>query len=143
MPAGRNQVDYTDIGFKAITAKIDAVTITYDATKVNGSAAIGLAVMLSADDTIALTSDGAAVYGKLIRVSADNFATVQNDGFATLPGGLAAVLTRGKRYVGATGVAAARGYIRDVNTAVVAELGVAIGSIVNTADTTNVVVDLG
>jgi len=86
MTAGRNQVEYTDIGFQAQTYKIDGVTITYDRTKPNGigiAAGAGLAVTLSDDDTVALTADGSFVEGKVIKVEADGFATVQIDGFAT------------------------------------------------------------
>ena len=139
MPAGRNQVDYTDIWYGAITMKIDGVTITFDATQVNGinAAAQGKAVKLSADDTVALATDGSEVFGKLLQVTPDGFCTVQRRGFASLPS--TGTITRGTKIVGAT----TAGNIRSVNTAVAAELGVARGEVVNTADAAAVVVDLG
>lgn len=143
MPSGRDQVAYDDIDYTAITVKIDNSTITYDATHANGSSQVGLAVTWSANDTVALTQDGNHVAGKLLRVEADNFGLMQVDGFATLPAGSGATVTRGKAIVGALGAASARGYIREVATATAAELGVQRGWIVNNADTTAVVVDLG
>ncbi len=145
MPAGRNQVDYTDIRYDALTMKIDGVTIVYDATKARGGAAAMLdkAVSLSADDTVQLASDGEAVFGKLIQVESDGFATVQRWGMATLPAGASATVTRGNRVVGALGASSAKGYIRDAAAATAAELVRARGNIVNIADTTAVVVDLG
>src|SRR5438105_12847874 len=146
MTAGRNQVEYTDIGFQAQTYKIDGVTITYDRTKPNGigiAAGAGLAVTLSDDDTVALTADGSFVEGKVIKVEADGFATVQIDGFATFGKGDSGIgtATRGIKIVGAT-LAGVRGFVRDVNTATAAELGVCDGEIINTADAANIVVDL-
>lgn len=143
MAAGRNQPDYTDIGYKAKTYKTDNSTILFDKTQVGGSAQVGKAVMLSADDTVALTSDGAAVEGKLIKVESDNFATVQYEGHATLPKGdsSTATITRGKKIVGAT-LGGVRGYIRDVQSGTATELEKASGEVINVADTANVVVEL-
>ena len=138
MTAGRNQVEYTDIGFQAQTYKIDGVTITYDRTKPNGigiAAGAGLAVTLSDDDTVALTADGSFVEGKVIKVEADGFAT-----FGKGDSGIGTA-TRGRKIVGAT-LAGVRGFVRDVNTATAAELGVCDGEIINTADAANIVVDL-
>lgn len=143
MPAGRNQVAYDEIDYEAITLIADGVTIVFDATKPGGSTAVGLAVMLSANDTVALTQDGSHVVGKLITVESDGKCAVQYDGMAKLPGGLAATLTFGAGIVGATGAAAARGYIRAAASAAAAELLVMKGNIVNNADATAVVVDLG
>lgn len=142
MPAGRDQVDYTDLFRRAITVKIDNSTITYSATAAGGSAQVGLAVTWSANDTVALTQDGNYVLGEIESVESDNFATVIIGGFSTMPGGDAATLTRGAKIVGALRTGALRGGIRAVNTAVAAELGVARGAIANNADTTAVVVDL-
>ena len=143
MPAGRNQVDYSDIRYDAITMKIDGVTITFDGTQPQGAPAaqIGKAVSLSADDTVQLTADAQNVFGKLLKVEPDGFATIQRWGFVTLPS--SGTITRGTKAVGALGPASARGYIRSANTAVAAELGVQRGDVVNVADTANVVVDLG
>ena len=51
-------------------------------------------------------------------------------------------LTRGKKIVGDLGPASAEGYIREVNTAVAAELGVMDGKIIDPSDATAVVVRL-
>jgi hypothetical protein len=142
MADARNAVDFTGIGYKAQTFLIDNSTIVYSATAVNGSASVGLAVTLSADATVALTADGNAVVGKLIKVESDNKAVVQTAGYVTLPGGVSAVLTRGKKIVGALGAASAKGYIREVATATAAELGVQTGTIISNGTATAVVVKL-
>lgn len=143
MASGRNQVDYTDIDYDALTLKIDNSTITFDATQPGGAAAtmIGKAVTLSAADTVALCADGEFVLGKLLKVTDDLFCTVQHEGFCTLPGGASASLTLGKAIVGALGAASAKGYIREVATATAAELGRMNGRIINAAVTTDVVVE--
>ena len=124
------------------TYQIDNSTITYDSTQKGGSAQVGLAVTLAGDDTVALAGDGAAIEGKLILVTSDNFCVVQVSGYLTLPGGDGATLTLGKKIVGDLGAASAAGYIREVNTAVAAELGVMRGRIINNDTPTAVVVDL-
>jgi hypothetical protein len=145
MPSGRKQVDYTGIRYDALTVKIDNSTIVYDGSKANGADAtmIGKAVTWSADDTVALAADGDYVLGKLLSVTPDGFASVQKWGMATLPAGASATVTRGTKIVGALGAASAKGYIRNAASATAAELVKQRGEIVNVADTTNVVVDLG
>lgn len=125
-----------------LTFIIDNASITYSATEVNGSAVVGRAVSLSAAKTIQLAADAEAVVGKLVKVEADNTATVQVKGVMLLPGGNAANLTLGKKIVGAASAAPANGYIREVNTAVAAELGVARGFIIDAGTTTAVAVCL-
>lgn len=115
--AGRNTLRYDDVGAQHAPFLIDASTITYDRTKPGGSSQVGLAVMLSADRTIALTNDGAPVLDKLILVEADGKATVQTDGYMDLPGGASATLTVSAKIVGALGASSARGYIRAVAAA--------------------------
>lgn len=127
----RNAVSFDGIGERRETYLIDGVTITYDATKANGSAQAGLTVTESAAGTAALTADGNGVLGKLIKVDADGKAVVQTAGYMTLPGGNGASLTRMKKIVGALGPSSAKGYIREVNTATAAELGVADGKIID------------
>lgn len=144
MPAGRNQVAYDGIRYDGITMKIDGVTITFDQTQANGigkAAGTGTAVTLSADDTVALTQDGNAVYGKLLKVEPGGFCTIQKWGLAAFQSN--GTITRGTKIVGAVGGGAQRGFIRSVNTAVAAELGVAKGDVVNVADAAAVWVDLG
>ncbi len=142
MPAGRKQVDYSEIGYDAITVKVDNSTILFDAAQPGGSPQVGLAVTWSADDTVALTADGDFVLGKLLKVNADLFATVQHEGFVALPAGNGATTTRGKQVVGALGASSAKGYIREVNTATAAELGKQNGRIHNVAVSTAVVIEL-
>lgn len=142
MASGRAQVSVDGIGYDAVTQKIDASTIVFDATKVNGCASVGLAVTLSADDTVALCADGDAIAGKLIKVESDGFCTVQVSGFCTLPGGASATLTRLTTFVGALGASSARGYIRSAASGTAAELIKARGQIWNASDATNVVIKL-
>ena len=137
----RADVRFDGIGAVYATFKIDNSTITYSATSTNGSAQVGLAVGLSAAETVELVGDGEEVIGKLIAVDADNFATVQIAGAMTLPGGTSASLTLGKKIVGDL-LVAAEGYIREVNTATAAELGLARGMILDAGTTTAVVVYL-
>lgn len=123
--------------------KIDDSTITYDRTKEGNSAQVGLAVTLSANDTIALTADADFVLGKLLLVEEDGFATVQIGGYADLPAGDGATVTAGQPVVGDLGAASAKGYIRNVNSAQAAELAKANGRIHDAATSTAVWVYLG
>jgi hypothetical protein len=97
---------------------------------------------LSAAATVELVGDGEPVEGKLIEVTSDNFCVVQVGGYMTLPGGSSASLTLGKKIVGDLGASSAEGYIREVNTATAAELGLCRGRIIDAGTTTAVVVAL-
>lgn len=138
----RATLDFEGIGAQYETYKIDNSTITYDVDETGGSAQVGLAVTMSAANTVQLVGDGEAVIGKLISVDKDGFCSVQTGGYMTLPGGSGATLTLGKKIVGDLGAASAEGYVREVATATAAELGVARGFIVDASDTTAVVVKL-
>ena len=138
----RLDVKYDDIKPVFVTYKIDNSTITYSAPEVRGSAQRDLVVSLSAAETVELIGDGEAIEGKLISVTKDNFCTVQIGGIMTLPGGSGATLTLGKKIVGDLGAASAEGYIREVNTATAAELGLMRGRIIDAGTTTAVVVHL-
>lgn len=138
----RDQVSHSGNDAHYETYKIDNSTITYDATKVDGSAQVGLAVTLSAANTVALAADGEAVLGKLVKVESDNKCSVQDGGYMTLPAGDSATTTLGKKIVGDLGAASAKGYIREVATATAAELGVARGIIVDAGTATAIVVKL-
>jgi len=133
----RLAVEYGGIGGKYVTFKIDNSTIVYAATSNGGSASVGLAVGMSAADTVQLVSDAEEVVGKLISVESDNTCTVQVRGGMELPGGTGASLTLGKKIVGDL-LVSAKGYVREVNTAVPAELGVARGMILDAGTTTAV-----
>jgi hypothetical protein len=113
MATGRQDVDFEGVEPLDLSFKIDGVTITYDATKDRGSAAVDLACKLSAARTVALVVDGDPIIGQVIKVEPDGFATVRVEGGVTLPGGNAAALTAGKRIVGAVGPAAEKGRIRN------------------------------
>lgn len=139
----RNVVNFESIDANYATFITDAVTIVYDATQIDGAAVatIGQAVSLSAGSTVQLCNDADAVIGKLILVESDAKATVQIEGFQRLPGGLSATLTLGTHIVGALGAASAKGFIRSASGSVAAEIIRMAGRIIDTTDTTNVIVD--
>jgi len=139
----RLAVAYDEIAAVFASFKIDGATITYDATASGGAAAtaIGHAVSLSAADTVQLAADAEAVIGKLIKVSSDGIATVQIAGGMTLPGGVGAALTLGKKIVGAVDGVAAKGHIRECGAAA-GEYVLARGFIIDAAVTTAVEVFL-
>lgn len=137
----RADVNFNEIGAEFVTFKIDNSTITYSATSTNGSASVGLAVTLSAAETVALAADGEAIVGKLISVEADNYCTVQVAGFMTLPGGTSATLTLGAAIVGDL-LVAAKGYIRVSDGSTAAEIIAQRGMIIDAGVTTAVVVRL-
>jgi len=139
----RKTTSYEGIGFRAETFSIDASTITYSATTVGGSAAVGKAVTESAAGVVALAGDGVKVKGKLILVEPDGKCTVQTKGYCPLPGGNGASLTIGKGIVGAVDGSSNPGFIREVATGTAAELGRQTGQIIDASTTTAVVVDLG
>lgn len=141
MPSGRHQVAYDGIGYEALTAKVDAVSIVFDATQPGGSTAVGKAVGWLSADTVQLVADAEFVLGKLLNVTPDGFCTVQHEGMVSLPAGTGAALTLGKGIVGAL-LGAAKGYIREAASGVAAELVLMNGHIVNAAVTTAVYVDL-
>lgn len=136
----RNDVDFEGIGYEAVTYKHDD-TIVYSATVANGSASVGLAVSLETAETVTLAGDGEAIEGKLVKVESDGKCVVQVGGYMKLPAGTGAALTVGKKIVGDL-LSSAEGYIREVNTATAAELGLCRGRIIDAGTTTAVVVHL-
>lgn len=138
----RTNVSNIGVGGVYRTYKIDNSTILFDRTKANGSAQVGLAVTLSAANTVALTADADEVIGKLIKVEGDNKATVMTEGTMELPGGDSATLTLGTKIVGDLGASSAKGYIRSAAAAVAAELLVARGRIENAGTPASTVVTL-
>jgi hypothetical protein len=124
------------------TFTYDNSTITYSATEEGGSAVVGRAVTFSAAaGVIETVADGEFVLGRLVKVESDGKCTVQTKGVMELPAGTTATLTLGKAIVGDL-LIAAEGYIREVNTATAAELGVQNGKIWEATTTTAVVVHL-
>jgi hypothetical protein len=142
MPNPRKRIEYQGVLAEYVSYQIDAATITYDATKPNGSAQVGLAVMMSGQKTVALTSEGAAVVGKLILVESDGTCNVQVEGYADLPGGNGATLTPGAKIVGALGAANARGFIRAFAAATLADVAAGRGEIVDASTPARTVVKL-
>jgi len=138
----RLAVGFAEVGAVFASFKIDNSAITYSATSNGGSASVGLAVTLSAADTITLVGDGEPVLGKLISVESDNIAVVQIAGGMALAGGDGASLTLGKAIVGDLDALSAEGYIREVATATAAELGLCRGVILDAGTTTAVEVYL-
>ena len=138
----RLAVDNEEVAAVFASFKIDDSTITYLATEDGGSAQVGLAVHLSAADTVQLVGDGEAVLGKLISVESDGICTVQVGGFMELPGGASATLTLGTAIIGDLGASSAEGYIRSAASATAAELILCRGIITNAGTTTAVVVYL-
>jgi hypothetical protein len=139
MPDPRNIVGFEGIDEVFVTFLTDNVTILFDATLPGRTAAATLnkAVSLSAGSTVQLTNNTDSVIGKLILVESDLKCSVQVEGCCTLPGGRAATLTLGTHIVGATGAAAARGFIR---TAVASESPLQTGQIWDATDPTAVIV---
>lgn len=117
-------------------------TIVYNKAVAGGSAQVGLAVTINADDTVSLVGDGERVAGKLIAVENGGVCVVQTHGPMTLPGGSGATLTVGGRIVGDLGASSAEGYIRLADNTVLAEAFTARGVIENNDVTTAVKVEL-
>lgn len=142
MPNPRKVTDKEGVGQIRNTYKIDNSTITFDKTKQYGSAqaGVGLAVTLSADDTVALCADADAVIGILELVERDGMCVVTDKGYCKFLKGNGATVTRGTKIVGALGASSAKGYVRSVNTAVAAELGKARGVIEDTSGDPTIVV---
>lgn len=120
--------------------KVDASTITYDATKAGGSSQVGLAVNLSTHQTVQLAGNTEVVLGKLIKVESDGIATVQIAGGMTLPGGTSATLTPGSQIMGDL-LVSDKGYIQTI-TADAAGAVVGRGLIIDASTTTAVEVVL-
>lgn len=137
----RKVVEHEGIDAEYATFKHDA-TIVYDATKAGGSASVDLAVTLTGANIVGLTTDASAIEGKLILVEADGYCNVMTRGFTRLPAGDGATVTNGTKLVGALGADSAKGYVRNVNTAVAAELGKMDATAHDVTDTTKVVVEL-
>ncbi len=149
MPDPRNILAYDGINADFVTVQADT-SIVFDALQRGGSASVGLAVSLSANQTVGLALDGRSVYGKLQLVENDGRCNVQFKGYTNLPGGVGAALTPGTSVVGALGGAGGTqpGYIRNVAAAPAAysqaaaaeAAGAGATEIVDATDPTNVVV---
>ena len=137
---------FDEIGMVVATFAVkSAGSITYDRTYEGNSPEFGRACAMTAASEVDLCADADCVVGKLLKVEKDPTYTyvcsVQVAGLMTLPGGTGATLTRGKKVVGDL-LVADKGYIREVDTAVAAELGKMRGFIIDASDTAAVVVAL-
>lgn len=112
----RLDAKHAGVGAVYDTFKIDNSTITFDATKEGGSTQVGLAVTLSADNTIALVDTDQKVLGKLVKVASDNVASVQVAGGMTLAAGSAVSVGFRRPIIGAQNTGA-KGYIKQVSDA--------------------------
>lgn len=134
-----------DIQFDSIegplaTFEIDGVTITYSATEEYGSAQVGLVVKVTSSKVIALPSTGEGFIGVLELVEADGAATVRTSGYARAKKG-DGTLTAGTKMV-ADVRTAAKGYVRSVAAATLAEVAVARHSVIDVADADSVQIKL-
>jgi hypothetical protein len=131
----RATLDFVGQHAKFMTFTVDASTINYSATAVNGSAEVGLAVTFTTagDGTIKLTEDGEFVLGRLCNVTSDGFATVQIAGVMLLPSGAGATITEGTAIVGDLDTAA-KGYIRSAASGTAGELILCRGFIIEDAE---------
>jgi hypothetical protein len=138
----RDEAAYDGIAAHYTTYEHDN-TIVFDATKTGGSEQAGLAVTIVDDKKVGLVGDGQAVKGKLILVEAGGMCNVQDEGYLTgMKVGDGGALTPGAKVVGDLGPANAKGYIRDVNAAVAAELLAARGEVIDATDAADATVKL-
>lgn len=117
---------------RTLTFQIDNSDITFDATLPGGSSVVGRAVMLSANNVVRLAGAASPVLGKLIQVHADGACAVQTMGTVDLPKGDGAC-TAGSKVVGDVRTAA-RGYVRSVAAATLAEVAVANHHVIDASD---------
>ena len=132
----RDTVKFKGIQDTPVTYKADGVTIVYDKTKAGGSAAYGLAATISGNGTVALTADGEKVIGKVGVCESDGKVTIHK-GFQELPAGDGATVTAGFPIVGDLGPSSAKGYIRNIVKATLADVVEGIGTMVVDATTTS------
>lgn len=137
----REATSLVGVGYIAYTYPHDN-TIVYDATKAGGSAQVGLAVTLEANNAVSLVGDGEQVEGKLVKVEPGGFCVVQTGGVVELPGGNGATLTAGAKIVGALNASSAEGYIKAAASGTAAHHVVSRGTIIDSSTATAVVVRL-
>jgi hypothetical protein len=112
----RTVIVYDEIGIQRQTLIADGVTILYDSTKAGGSVSVGLAVSLSANDTVQLAGDGETVIGQLDWVEKDLKCSVAVKGFLIFKGGTTPALVRGAGIIGALSTAA-KGFVKGAGAA--------------------------
>jgi hypothetical protein len=137
----RDEVAYDGIDAHYTTYAHDN-TIVFDATQSGGAAQVGRALTLVDDKKVGLADDGDPIVGELILVEVGGKCNVQDEGYVKLPAGDGAAVTPGSKVVGDLGPGGAKGYIRNVAPATLAEVAVARGEIIDATDATKVVVKL-
>lgn len=142
MADNRTVIDHSERLAQYAPGIVDNSTIVYDSTLIGGSAGVGKAVVLTAANTVALAADADHIYGVLTQVEWDGKCTIQVQGYVQLPGGTAALLTTGLAVVGALGAASAKGFVRGVAIATLADVAKGRGEIVDATTTTAVWVRL-
>lgn len=146
--AGRNDCSFEGVGTEYATFKYDG-SIVYDQTKIGGSVSVGLAVKMTGQKQVGLTTDACVVKGKIIKVEPDGFCNIAYEGHESLPYGTGIVAGNwGKKFVGALDGGGNGGYIRPAAAVAGAfaqaglqEVANATGSIIDDSDITAVVVD--
>lgn len=137
MASVRDIVSFQDLYIETATFKSNG-DFSYSNSAPGGTTAAGLAVKLTSDQTVGLTTDASMVLGKLLFMhDTGTFCTVQTGGYCFLPVGNGASVTAGKKIVGALGAASAKGYVREVAAATLAEVAVARGVIVDSSTAAN------
>ena len=139
MASVRNIVAFKEINPTFVTFTYNA-DFTYSADANGGSTAVCLAVKMVGDKQVGLSTDAAHVIGRLVRVHDDVFCTVQVSGFCLLPVGSSVTVTAGLKIVGALGASSAKGYVRNVAVATLAEVAAASGRIVDTSSAANTLI---
>lgn len=135
----RDAVKFGGINDVPVTYKADGTDIVYDKTKKHGSSAYGLAATPSGNGTIRLAGDGDKVVGRVGVVESGNKVALHT-GFVELPAGDGATVTAGFPIVGDLGTGSARGYIRNVVKATLAEVVEGQGTRIIDASTATAVI---
>src|SRR4051794_5678618 len=133
MANARKTVDFTDIEpVLRATFIADGTTVLVPASTANAEAQKGLAVNLSTHKTVQLAGDAEAVLGAIDHVEPDGMVVVHLGPVVEYKGGTGATLTPGSAIVGAL-LSSAKGYIRSVAPATLAEVAVAKGAILDSS----------
>lgn len=131
----RAKVAFDQIDPDRVTYTADGVTIIADKTQNGGSAQAGKAVMLvGSPGVVALTNDGSFPLGVIESVEADGKVVVLTGDYVQFPA--ASACAAGNRIVGAL-LTGARGYVRPIVPATLADVANARGACVDVTDPLN------
>jgi hypothetical protein len=146
MPDPRNTTHRIGTEYqRRLTFRADGTDIVHDATQPGGSAVVGRAVMVSGNGIVRLTGAASPVLGKLVLVEPNQgggagWCTVVVGGTIDLPKGDGAI-TVDSKIVGDV-LSAARGYVRSVAAATLAEVAVAKHHVLDVTTATAIEVNL-